>query len=118
MAKLSKEKLARAEMLSSNEDAIAISEMNKWFGSFHVLRDINLSVKRGERIVVAGPSGSGKSTLMNLLGCLDTPTNGEYFLAGQDVSKMLDNELAEIRNREMRSVPVGSPRSVFSLDAR
>ena len=58
MAKLSKEKLARAEMLSSNEDAIAISEMNKWFGSFHVLRDINLSVKRGERIVVAGPSGS------------------------------------------------------------
>ena len=54
MAKLSKEKLARAEMLSSNEDAIAISEMNKWFGSFHVLRDINLSVKRGERIVVDG----------------------------------------------------------------
>ena len=57
MSTVSKEKQARAEMLSANEDAIEITEMNKWFGSFHVLRDINLSVKRGERIVVAGPSG-------------------------------------------------------------
>ncbi|MBT6270962.1 MAG: amino acid ABC transporter ATP-binding protein [Rhodobacteraceae bacterium] len=91
MAKLSKEKLARAEMLSSNEDAIAISEMNKWFGSFHVLRDINLSVKRGERIVVAGPSGSGKSTLIRCVNRLEEHQSGKIVVDGTELTSDLKN---------------------------
>ncbi|WP_299899961.1 ABC transporter ATP-binding protein [uncultured Aquimarina sp.] len=67
----------------------------------YVLKGINLEVKRGDYIAIMGPSGSGKSTLMNLLGCLDTPTDGTYNLNGNDVSKMTDDELAEIRNKEI-----------------
>lgn len=66
-----------------------------------VLKGIDLNVERGEYVALMGPSGSGKSTLMNLLGCLDTPTSGSYILNGKDVSKMSDNELAEIRNKEI-----------------
>lgn len=66
-----------------------------------VLKGINLSIDRGEYVAFMGPSGSGKSTLMNLLGCLDTPTSGSYILNGKDVSKMSDDELAEIRNTEI-----------------
>ena len=66
-----------------------------------VLKGIDLNVNRGEYVALMGPSGSGKSTLMNLLGCLDTPTSGSYVLNGKDVSKMSDNELAEIRNKEI-----------------
>ncbi|MEN8223844.1 MAG: ABC transporter ATP-binding protein [Bacteroidota bacterium] len=65
------------------------------------LRSITLTIKQNEFVALMGPSGSGKSTLMNLLGCLDTPTSGNYFLNGQDVSKMNDNQLAEIRNKEI-----------------
>ncbi len=65
------------------------------------IRSISVDIYKNEYVALMGPSGSGKSTLMNILGCLDTPTSGEYFLAGQDVSKMEDNELAEIRNREI-----------------
>ncbi len=65
------------------------------------LRGISLSINKNEFVALMGPSGSGKSTLMNLLGCLDTPTNGEYWLNGQDVSKLDDNDLAEIRNKEI-----------------
>lgn len=65
------------------------------------IRTISIDIYKNEYVALMGPSGSGKSTLMNILGCLDTPTNGEYFLAGQDVSKMVDNELAEIRNQEI-----------------
>ncbi|NOU47256.1 MAG: ABC transporter ATP-binding protein [Bacteroidales bacterium] len=65
------------------------------------LRTIDISIDRNEYVALMGPSGSGKSTLMNLLGCLDTPTSGEYLLNGQDVSKMNDNELADIRNKEI-----------------
>lgn len=65
------------------------------------LRGINLSIKRNEFVALMGPSGSGKSTLMNILGCLDTPTSGQYFLNGKDVSKLDDNHLAEIRNKEI-----------------
>lgn len=66
-----------------------------------VLKGINLEIERGEYVAFMGPSGSGKSTLMNLLGCLDTPTSGSYILNGNDVSKMSDDDLAEIRNKEI-----------------
>jgi putative ABC transport system ATP-binding protein len=65
------------------------------------LRSVDLSINRNEYVALMGPSGSGKSTLMNILGCLDTPTSGNYFLNGKDVSKLVDNELAEIRNKEI-----------------
>lgn len=66
-----------------------------------VLKGIDLDIERGEYVAIMGPSGSGKSTLMNLLGCLDTPTSGTYILNGKDVSQMGDDELAEIRNKEI-----------------
>ncbi len=65
------------------------------------LRSISLSIYKNEYVALMGPSGSGKSTLMNILGCLDSPTCGEYILNGNDVSKMSDDELAEIRNKEI-----------------
>ena len=67
----------------------------------HVLKGINLTIKKGEYVALMGPSGSGKSTLMNLLGCLDTPTSGSYMIANRDVSKMNDNQLADVRNKEI-----------------
>ena len=67
----------------------------------HVLKGIDLDIKQGEYVALMGPSGSGKSTLMNLLGCLDTPTAGSYTLAGRDVSRMDDNDLAAVRNKEI-----------------
>src|SRR5690606_5123051 len=67
----------------------------------YVLKGINLQINKGEYVALMGPSGSGKSTLMNLLGCLDTPTSGEYILNGKHVSQMSDDELAEIRNKEI-----------------
>ncbi len=65
------------------------------------LRGVTMSIFQNEYIALMGPSGSGKSTLMNILGCLDTPTSGDYFLNDKDVSKLVDNELAEIRNVEI-----------------
>jgi putative ABC transport system ATP-binding protein len=67
----------------------------------HALRGIALAVRRNEYVAIMGPSGSGKSTLMNLIGCLDTPTSGEYWLNGVLVSRMADDELARVRNREI-----------------
>ena len=67
----------------------------------YVLKGIDLEINKGEYVALMGPSGSGKSTLMNLLGCLDTPTSGTYILNGKDVSHMKDDELAEIRNKEI-----------------
>lgn len=66
-----------------------------------VLRGISLNIERGEYVALMGPSGSGKSTLMNLIGCLDTATSGQYILNGTDVSDLVDNDLAEIRNKEI-----------------
>src|SRR6187551_4044966 len=66
-----------------------------------VLKKINLDIFKNEYVALMGPSGSGKSTLMNILGCLDTPTGGKYVLNGKDVSSMPDNDLAEVRNKEI-----------------
>jgi putative ABC transport system ATP-binding protein len=65
------------------------------------LRSVSIDIERNEYVAIMGPSGSGKSTLMNLLGCLDTPSSGSYILNGTDVSKMEDDYLAEIRNKEI-----------------
>ena len=67
----------------------------------HALRSVSIHIPRGEYVAFMGPSGSGKSTLMNIVGCLDTPTQGQYILNGQDVSRMSDNQLAEVRNKEI-----------------
>lgn len=67
----------------------------------HALRGVALSIRRNEYLAIMGPSGSGKSTLMNMLGCLDTPTAGEYYFTGKSVAHMDDDELADIRNREI-----------------
>ncbi len=77
------------------------------------LRSVDLQINKGEYVALMGPSGSGKSTLMNILGCLDTPSRGTYFLNGTDVSHMSDNELAQIRNKE-----IGFIFQTFNLLAR
>jgi putative ABC transport system ATP-binding protein len=69
--------------------------------TIHALREVTLNIERGEYVAIMGPSGSGKSTLMNLIGCLDTPTAGQYELNGKLVSQMDDNQLADIRNKEI-----------------
>lgn len=69
--------------------------------TIHALRSVSFEIHKNEYVALMGPSGSGKSTLMNILGCLDTPTKGEYILNGHSVSKMSDNQLAEIRNKEI-----------------
>ena len=87
------------------ESLIKITNIKRNFSlgneTVYVLKGIDLEIKKGEYVALMGPSGSGKSTLMNLLGCLDTPTSGKYILNGKDVSKMKDDELAEIRNKEI-----------------
>ncbi|MGE0352341.1 MAG: ABC transporter ATP-binding protein [Gemmatimonadales bacterium] len=67
----------------------------------HALRGLSLEIRRNEYVAIMGPSGSGKSTLMNVLGCLDTPSGGEYWLNGQEVSRLSDNALARVRNKEI-----------------
>jgi len=67
----------------------------------HALRGVDIQIRRNEFVAIMGPSGSGKSTLMNLIGCLDTPTTGEYWLNGQKVSELGDDDLAHIRNKEI-----------------
>ena len=67
----------------------------------HALRGVSIEIRKGEYVAIMGPSGSGKSTLMNLIGCLDTPTKGSYWLAGRLVSQLNDDELAHIRNKEI-----------------
>jgi putative ABC transport system ATP-binding protein len=91
--------------MMTNNELIRLEDLTRFFkvGAEVVkaLRSISMTIHKNEFVALMGPSGSGKSTLMNLLGCLDTPTSGQYLLNGHDVSKLNDNELAEIRNKEI-----------------
>lgn len=84
---------------------IELQEITKTYimgtNSLQVLKGITLNINKNEYVALMGPSGSGKSTLMNIIGCLDTPTSGKYILNGSDVSKMVDDSLAEVRNNEI-----------------
>src|ERR1017187_6507155 len=97
--------LERAEQLK--RDGIVIRTYDLWktyvMGDqeIHAVSGVDIEIKRGEYVAIMGPSGSGKSTLMNLIGCLDTPTKGQYFINGNLVSEMSDDDLARIRNREI-----------------
>jgi putative ABC transport system ATP-binding protein len=87
------------------DSVISVRKLTKTYQvgeiAVHALRGISLDVHRGEFVTVVGPSGSGKSTLMHILGCLDKPTSGEYFLDGKDVSKLNDDQLSLIRNKQI-----------------
>jgi len=89
----------------SKEDLILITDIGRKYvigaETIHALKSVTLTIKKGEFVALMGPSGSGKSTLMNILGCLDTPTKGEYILNGINVSEMSDSELAKVRNQEI-----------------
>ncbi|HEY1341090.1 MAG TPA: ABC transporter ATP-binding protein [Bryobacteraceae bacterium] len=100
-----KEALQRGEQLK--RDGIVIRTYNLWktyiMGDqeIHAVSGVDIEIKKGEYVAIMGPSGSGKSTLMNLIGCLDTPTSGQYYINGNLVSEMSDDELARIRNKEI-----------------
>lgn len=81
------------------KDIVKVYEMGE--EKLYALQGVSLDIKKNEYVAIMGPSGSGKSTLMNIIGCLDTPTSGTYILNGRDVHEMDDNELAEIRNKEI-----------------
>ncbi|RFZ95010.1 ABC transporter ATP-binding protein [Mucilaginibacter conchicola] len=93
------------QTLTKDEPLITINDIGRKYviGSevIHAIKSVTLTIKKGEFVALMGPSGSGKSTLMNILGCLDTPTKGQYVLNGIDVSHMTDNDLAEVRNSEI-----------------
>jgi putative ABC transport system ATP-binding protein len=103
----------------SASDRNLISMQNIWktyqMGTeeLHALRDVSFDVRKGEYLAIIGPSGSGKSTLMNLIGCLDSPSKGHYWINGHLVSEMTDDELARIRNKE-----IGFVFQTFNLLAR
>ena len=87
------------------QSVISVRDLTKTYymgaNVVRALQGVDLDIHQNEYVALMGPSGSGKSTLMNLIGCLDTPTSGQYFLNGNDVSKMVDAELAEVRNKEI-----------------
>jgi putative ABC transport system ATP-binding protein len=105
MAVAEKESTQRGEQLK--RDGIVIRTYNLWktyvMGDqeIHAVSGVDIEIKRGEYVAIMGPSGSGKSTLMNLIGCLDTPTSGQYYINGNLTSDMNDDDLARIRNREI-----------------
>jgi len=89
----------------TKQEVIRIEQITKKYEMgaeiIHALREVSLEIYRNEYVAFMGPSGSGKSTLMNILGCLDSPSSGNYFLAGTNVSQMSDSELAAVRNKEI-----------------
>src|ERR1700733_14413334 len=105
MATATQEIVDRGESLQ--RDGIVIRTYDLWktyvMGDqeIHAVSGVDIEIHRGEYVAIMGPSGSGKSTLMNLIGCLDSPTKGEYFINGRLVSSMVDDELARIRNKEI-----------------
>lgn len=90
---------------SNMAEIIRIEQLTKWYKIgqelIKALNGVDLNISRNEYVALMGPSGSGKSTIMNIIGCLDTPTSGQYYLNGPDVAKLTDNELAHIRNKEI-----------------
>ncbi len=92
-------------MISKPKSIIDIRDIRKIFQvgevEVHALRGVNLSIKEGSYVTIMGPSGSGKSTMLNILGCLDRPTSGQYFLGGDDVSEMDDDTLSTIRGKRL-----------------
>ena len=93
-------------MTNSADDAVILTkDLTKDYElgaeTVHALRGVDMRIERNEFVAIMGPSGSGKSTLLNLIGCLDTPSSGEYWLGGQEVSQLDDNDLARIRNSEI-----------------
>src|ERR1700726_2949827 len=117
MATATQELVGRGEQLK--RDGIVIRTFDLWktyiMGDqeIHAVSGVDIEIKRGEYVAIMGPSGSGKSTLMNLIGCLDTPTKGRYWLNSNLVSELDDDELARIRNRE-----IGFVFQTFNLLAR
>jgi putative ABC transport system ATP-binding protein len=105
MSTVQKELIQRGEQLK--RDGIVIRTFDLWktyvMGDqeIHAVSGVDIEIKRGEYVAIMGPSGSGKSTLMNLIGCLDTPSKGQYYINGNLVSEMSDDQLAHIRNREI-----------------
>lgn len=91
--------------MNSSDLVIDARDLHKIYesaaGAYHALRGVSLQIKRGEFVAIMGPSGSGKSTLMNILGCLDTPTYGQYLLEGVDIKLYTDDELAEVRSERL-----------------
>lgn len=110
---------ARSAAKAPSTERTLISMENIWktyqmgVEQLHALRDVSFKVEKGEYLAIIGPSGSGKSTLMNLIGCLDSPTKGDYWINGNLVSDMTDDELARIRNKE-----IGFVFQTFNLLAR
>src|SRR5438552_8598072 len=94
-----REDLVSSGLVIKTEELAKVYEMGS--EQVHALRSINVEIRKGEYVAIMGPSGSGKSTLMNLIGCLDSPTSGKYWLAGRLVSDLDDDELAYIRNKEI-----------------
>jgi putative ABC transport system ATP-binding protein len=114
------ETIERTTVLSRDDVPSALISMREIWRTYqmgeeelHALRGVSFEVERGEYVAIIGPSGSGKSTLMNLIGCLDTPTKGQYWINGKLVSEMDDDELARIRNKE-----IGFVFQTFNLLAR
>ncbi len=112
-----KEREARGEQLKQQSIVIRTYDLWKTYimgdQEIHAVSGVDIEIKRGEYVAIMGPSGSGKSTLMNLIGCLDTPTKGLYYLNGKLASEMEDDELARIRNKE-----IGFVFQTFNLLAR